>query len=79
MKLKWKSQDELEMSGQPPQGRYDHGMQRFNNAIILFGGRKMNSDHPFASSIYLLELSNLTWIKLRKKGSPQNMLRSEFC
>jgi hypothetical protein len=72
MRFRWKSGDQLDFDGVPPKGRYDHGMQRFKNTIIIFGGRKSNRDHPFASSIYLLQLASLTWVKLQTASSLAN-------
>ena len=83
MKLKWLSEDELDIKpkGKAPQGRYDHGMVRYGNHIVIFGGRKLNKDAPFADSVYLLGLSDLTWTKLSlntKLHSNCMFLRSEF-
>ena len=78
MRFRWKSDDELDIEGVPPKGRYDHAMQRFKNTIIIFGGRKVNKDHPFASSIYLLQLSSLTWVKLQRASPLPDQLPLHF-
>jgi len=64
MCLRWKSEDELDIKGKPPTGRYDHEMKKFKNTLIVFGGRKINRETPFSKGIYLLQLSSLTWVKL---------------
>ena len=66
MRFRWKADDELDLNivGKAPNGRYDHGMQQFKNTIIIFGGRKINRDDPFSTSIYILQLQQLTWIRL---------------
>jgi hypothetical protein len=78
MRFHWKSEDELLFEGVPPNGRYDHGMQRFKNTIVIFGGRKVNRDHAFASSIWVLQLSSLTWIKLQRASSLPSQLSLNF-
>jgi len=77
-RLSW--DNNIECSGQPPHGRYDHAMHKFNNNPILFGGRKQNKDSPFCTSIYLLKLDSLEWCKLNKKIDPKglSLKRSEF-
>jgi len=66
MCLRWKSEDELDIKGKPPTGRYDHEMKKFKNTLIVFGGRKINRETPFSKGIYLLQLSSLTWVKLQQ-------------
>ena len=64
MCLKWKSCDELDIKGKPPTGRYDHEMKKLKNTILVYGGRKINREKPFCESIFLLQLSSLTWVKV---------------
>ena len=71
-KLEWKSEDDLpkdmQPTGQGPQGRYDHGMKKIGNNIIIFGGRKLNQENPFADSLYILKLDKLVWTRMKKKS-----------
>lgn len=64
LRLQWTDQDELEIQGAPPKGRVDHGFQRYKNNIILFGGKYSQSGNDYATSLYLLQLDSLTWVKL---------------
>ena len=79
----WKSQNELSITGKGPSARYDHGLQRFKNNLIVFGGRRQIREAPFAQSIYVLKLSNMQWSKLKRNTQDlSNCLcfqGSEFC
>jgi len=67
-KLEFKSQEELELkpTGRPPQGRYDHGMLKFSNSLVVFGGRKLNRESPFSDSVYMLKLDTMIWTKVKQ-------------
>lgn len=81
MGFRWKSEDELDIKGKPPKGRYDHAMKKFKNTIMIFGGRKISHSSPFSKGIYILQLASLTWIKLRQaSGLPHqlSLSSSEF-
>lgn len=39
-------------------------MIQYKDSIVLFGGRKLNKEAPFADSVYLLGLGDLTWTRL---------------
>ena len=71
-KLEWICEDDLPLTpqGKGPQGRYDHAMLKFNNNLVVFGGRKLNKGSPFADSIYILRLDSFDWIKVHQNRGP---------
>ena len=82
-KLEFKCQDELEVkpTGRGPQGRYDHGMLKFSNSLVVFGGRKLNRESPFSESVYMLKLDTMIWTKVKQSQGPSppiKFFRSEF-
>ena len=78
MKLVWKNEDELHIKGRAPTGRFDHAMQKLNNTLVVFGGKKMNKDKAFAESIYVLQLSSLTWTRLQQASGLPNQFHVGF-
>ena len=81
MSFRWKSEDEMDIKGKAPKGRYDHAMKKFKNTIMIFGGRKISRSSPFSKGIYILQLVSLTWIKLQQaSGLPHQLYlgSSEF-
>ena len=68
--LQFKCLDDLEMKpqGKPPTGRYDHAVVKIRNYVAIIGGRRLASEtknQMFDDSIYLLQLDNLVWTRLK--------------
>lgn len=65
--LKW---IEPETRGIPPQPRYLHSMNYFQdlNIIIIYGGRNDKNSQPILSDICILNIFNLCWSKVSLHG-----------
>jgi hypothetical protein len=65
--IEWKV---LEVSGKPPEPRYLHSMDHFENSnmIVIFGGRmeSSNSSSNYClNDVWILHLSKLSWSQLK--------------